>query len=79
MDNVLVGFSKTLFVIYIPSQSLEKGIKKFSSNLSLVVMPGFVGRQVTFKSFYQVHYLFGCRQISLPLQPQSSLTGKGFG
>jgi hypothetical protein len=66
MDNVLVSFRKSLLVIDVPSQGLEERINEFSSNLSFVVMPGFVGRQVIFESFYQVLYLFGCRQISLP-------------
>ena len=65
MDNVLVSLSKTLLVIYVPSQGLEERINEFYSNLSLVVMPGFVGLKITLESFHKVHDLFGCRQLPI--------------
>ena len=66
MDNVLVGFCKTLLVVYVPSEGLEERINEFPSYLSFIVIPGFVGRQVTFESFHQIHYFLRCRQISFP-------------
>ena len=75
MDDVLVSLSKSVLIIYVPAKGLEKRINEFSSNLGFVIMPKFVGLSVTFKSFHQVHYLFGCRQL-LPSEYGSIIISK---
>lgn len=78
MDNVLVGFSKALLVVYIPSQGLEERINEFSSNLGLVVMSGFVGCQVIFKSAPQSTISLGGPNTS-PRDALTILTEKALG
>jgi hypothetical protein len=56
VNYVFIGLGKALFVINIPAQSLEEGVKELTADLSFIVAAGFVGIPVTLKTVDEIKY-----------------------
>ena len=46
VDDILVGFGVALFVVDVPAEGFEQGIKKLLPKPRFIVVPGFVGLEL---------------------------------
>ncbi len=58
IDDIFVGFRVVGIIVDVPSKRLEKRIGVFEAKLSLIVLAGFLGFELSLEAFDQVDDFF---------------------